>query len=310
MRRAPAEQSPAMSTPRPATPATPATHATWMDLDGPALDRAYSPSSVAPDFLHTLRAYGARSDAVRASLGGGEAMRYGPGGRENVWLYDAAPADAPLLVFFHGGYWQEGDARDALFPAPALLASGIAYASIGYELAPDAGVDDIVSRCAVALALLLRRYRERHPGARAVLSGSSAGAHLAASMMGIDWRTHGFDATPFSATVLLSGVYDLRPLVATYINAPLGMDQATALRCSPLFAELPAAVPSALCWGERETAEFCEQSHRMGERLNQAGVATRLIEIVDRDHFDIVFDLSDPLTPLGREVRRQLEKPE
>lgn len=296
-----------MSTPRPETPAT---HATWMDLDGPALDHAYSPSSVAPDFLHTLKAYGTRSDAVRASLGGGEALRYGPGGRETVWLYDTPRHDAPLLVFFHGGYWQEGDARDALFPVPALKASGIAYASIGYELAPEAGVQDIVARCAVALATVLRRHRERHPGARTVLSGSSAGAHLAASMMTIDWRAHGFDTTPFSAAVLLSGVYDLRPLVATYINAPLDMDEATALRCSPLFADLPAAVPCSLCCGERETAEFGEQSRRMGERLEQAGVATRLLDIADRDHFDIVFDLSDPLTPLGREVRRHLEKSE
>lgn len=295
-----------MSTPRPETPAT---HATWMDLDGPALERAYSPSSVAPDFLHTLRAYRTRSDAVRASVGEGEALRYGQGGRETVWLYDAAPAGAPLLVFFHGGYWQEGDARDALFPVPALREAGIAYASVGYELAPEASVQNIVSRCAQALATVLRHHHERHPGARTVLSGSSAGAHLAASMMAVDWRAHGFDATPFSAAVLLSGVYDLRPLVPTYINAPLGLDAASALHLSPLFAELPAAVPCSLCWGERETAEFGEQSHRMGERLSRDGVATRLIEIADRDHFDIVFDLSDPLTPLGREVRRQLENP-
>jgi len=158
--------------------------------------------------------------------------------------------------------------------------------------------------------MLLRCYHERHPCARAVLAGSSAGAHIAASMMTIDWRLYGFDITPFSAAVLLSGVYDLRPLLRTSINAPLGMDQAGALRCSPLFAELPAAVPSVLCWGERETSEFSVQSHRMAKRLQQAGVAMRLIEIRDRDHFDIVFDLSDPLTPLGREVRRQLEKPE
>ena len=126
-------------------------------------------------------------------------------------------------------------------------------------------------------------------------------------MMTVDWKEHGFSATPFSSAVLLSGVYDLRPLVSTYINDPLRMDVTQALHCSPLFRDLPAAVPCTLSWGENETSEFREQSERFGRRLDAAGVGARLLEVCDRDHFDIALDLGRPGTAVGRDVRARLK---
>ena len=283
------------------------TPATWMSLDSALLSEAYSPSSHAPNFLQILDSYQARSDAARQALGPGEVMVYGPAEREFIRLYEATNASPPLLVFFHGGYWQEGSADMSLFPALELPGSGISFAAVGYTLAPESTVSTIVDQCAQALAKLAHAYFQRHSGARIVLSGSSAGAHLAAMMMTVNWQAHGFATTPFSSAVLLSGVYDLRPLVSTYINDALKMSAALALRNSPLFCELPAAVPCTICWGENETAEFRQQSERFGRRLGAAGIDTRLFEVADRNHFDIVFDLSRPNTTVGRDVRARLK---
>jgi arylformamidase len=277
-------------------------------LDREALGRAYSPSSIAPDFAQTLQKYASLSEAARTALGAGQVLRYGASERESVTLYAAPGASAPLLVFFHGGYWQEGSTRDSVFPAPALRQAGISYAAVGYSLSPQASLSAIVGQCAAALLLLVRLYREQRPGARVVLSGSSAGAHLAAMMMTVDWSEHGFAGAPFSAAVLLSGVYDLRPLVPTYINDALRLDAAQALAMSPMFLPLPATVPCALCWGEREPDEFRLQSQRFAAWLRQEGGSATLCEVATRDHFDIVFDLADPYTVLGREVRTRLEK--
>ena len=63
---------------------TPALRAYGMTLDSEALGRAYSPSSVAPDFLQTLQSYGIRSEEVRTALGKGTVLRYGPAERETV----------------------------------------------------------------------------------------------------------------------------------------------------------------------------------------------------------------------------------
>ena len=56
--------------------------------------------------------------------------------------------------------------------------------------------------------------------------GNSAGAHLSACMMTTDWSQYGVSvAQPLAGAVLLSGVYDLRPIQSTYVNEPLNLTQ-------------------------------------------------------------------------------------
>ncbi|WP_189599021.1 alpha/beta hydrolase fold domain-containing protein, partial [Mesorhizobium sp. M4B.F.Ca.ET.190.01.1.1] len=91
---------------------------------------------------------------------------------------------------------------------------------MNYTLAPHAAVSTIVSQCTNALiSLAIRR-----PHTRIVIAGSSAGAHLAAMLMSMNWKNFGLNAAPFDGAVLISGIYDLRPLVATYINEPLQLN--------------------------------------------------------------------------------------
>ena len=70
--------------------------------------------------------------------------------------------------------------------------------------------------------------------------------------------------------VLVSGIYDLEPLIGTSIDAALGLDPATAARNSPLRQALKGFPPSLVCWGENETDQFKRQS-----RAFAAGAAPR-----------------------------------
>lgn len=100
------------------------------------LEREYSPSSVAPDFMSTVEQYRAASDFIctrHVPL----RVWYGNSADEYSLLFEPAGAAASsMLVFIHGGYWQELSAQDSCFPAEGLLARGIAYAAINYSLAP------------------------------------------------------------------------------------------------------------------------------------------------------------------------------
>jgi len=90
-------------------------------------------------------------------------------------------------------------------------------------------------------------------------------------------------------------VYDLRPLVHTTVNDPLGLDEAGAAALSPMLLPLAAGRPAAVVvWGDNETDAFKAQGGEFGARL---GAAT--FECAGRHHFDIVDDLADPATPLG-----------
>ncbi len=257
---------------------------------------AYSPSTALPDgdLQPYIQAYIDRSAAAYAACGPVHTVRYGPLASNTLDLVvPDAGAPAPLLVFIHGGYWQELSKTESFLPAPDCLARGIGFAAVDYTLAPHARIDAIVAECVTAVSAL---HDEAHllgiDTNCIVLAGSSAGAQLAAMaslMLPARRRPRG--------VVLLSGIYDLEPLVGTYINDPLGMDVATARRHSPAHADLTDFPPALIAWGAIETDEFKRQSRHFAGLLAVA----ETVEVPRRNHFDILFDLADD-SRLGQKV--------
>jgi len=58
-----------------------------------------------------------------------------------------------------------------------------------------------------------------------VVSGHSAGGHLAACMLYTEWRRYGVETQPLCGAVLMSGVYDLDPIHKTTVNNPLNLTE-------------------------------------------------------------------------------------
>jgi arylformamidase len=276
----------------------------WRNFDAATREREYSPSScIGGNYQPFIAAYAGRSAAVRAQHAGPNVhldLAYGAGGTQRLDLFlpeaqaakDALP---PLLVFIHGGYWQELSKNESLFAAADALDQRIAFAALDYTLAPAATVGDMVSECRLAL-----RWLHAHAAAlgfdasRIVVAGSSAGAHLAAMCA---LRTA--EAPIVKAAILVSGIYEVEPLVGTSINAALGLDAPAARAVSPALADLRGFPPAVVCWGAVETGEFKRQGRDFAAALRQAGSACRAFEVPGRNHFDVVLDLADPSTPLG-----------
>lgn len=265
-------------------------------------EREYSPSSrIGGDYRPFLDAYAAGSRAAVDRLGPPHTIAYGPSAAETVDVFvPAAGAPAPTLVFFHGGYWQELSKRESAFAALDAIAAGCALAVVDYALAPAVSVGTIVAQCRAAFD----RVRAEAPAlgldpARLVVAGSSAGAHLAA-MVALQRPAE------VAAAVLVSGVYDLGPLVGTSINAALGLDDATARQLSPQFADLSAFPPAVVAWGDNETGEFVRQSRAFAAALRACDRAVDSLEIAGRNHFDVILDLVAPDTALGTATRARL----
>ena len=108
------------------------------------------------------------------------------------------------------------------------------------------------------------------------------------------------------ATVLVSGVFELAPLLGTSINDALGLSQPVAQTMSPAQQPLAGFAPSIMCWGEIETDEFKRQGRSFAAALQAAGTACQVFEVAGRNHFDIVLDLARPGTRLGDEVLAML----
>jgi arylformamidase len=259
----------------------------WQRLSDAEREREYSPSScIGGNYMPFIRAYAEASEAARRAHPP-TIVRYGRGERQTIDLFalDGA-AEPPLLVFFHGGYWQELSKRESAFAAPHCLAQGIAFAAVDYTLAPSATLSEIVAECRAALASLSRF-------SRVAVAGSSAGAHLAA-MVALD------SGARVSGAVLVSGIYDLEPLIGTSINGALGLDAIEANRNSPLGKLRNVFPPSLVCWGDNETDQFKRQSRAFAQALRAAGSDCVEFECAGRNHFDVILDLADPATELGR----------
>src|SRR5471030_2388473 len=85
-----------------------------------------------------------RSAEMRARDSDHLDLRYGPRQRNRIDFFKAAES-APTLLLIHGGYWQNRTKEVFAMFAEGPMAHGINVALIGYTLAPDATLDDIVA---------------------------------------------------------------------------------------------------------------------------------------------------------------------
>jgi arylformamidase len=270
---------------------------TWRDWPRHVLEREYSPSSKVPGGYGPFgQAYRRRSLEALASMSVRRDLRYGAGPDETLDLFPAPPSadgrPAPLVVFLHGGYWQELSKLDASFAAPGLVAAGVALAAVDYTLAPAMTVEGIVDQATRAVGWLAANASELDVDpARIVVTGHSAGAHLAAL------AADRLPAGSVAGVVLIGGVFDLEPVAATSINDALGLDAVEARRLS--VVPRPGLPPAAVIWGIDETDEFRRQSRELVEAWRAAGNPVLGVEVPGRHHFDLPLDLGDPATVLG-----------
>jgi arylformamidase len=261
------------------------------------LDEAYLPGiSVPPGPF--LDEYAEQSALARRTLPWRD-LRYGSGESERLHFFPAAKADAPLLVFVHGGYWQELTEAESSFAAPGVVAHGAAFAALGYGLAPAYRLDEIT-------AMARRGVRWLYDNAaafgvdprRIVLVGHSAGAQLAAMCL---------DVVPVRAAVLLSGLYELRPLLRTSIGPAIRLSPDEAGRNSPARLLRSGTPPLLAARGADETAGFGQQQDLLVAVANEADVSVDTMVVPRRHHFDLPLGLADPADPLGRRVLSVLQ---
>lgn len=204
----------------------------WRAMDRETLDAAYNNAAAVADAQAWLAAWREAGAARRAMPGAVLDQAYGPRPRNRIDLFPSGAKDAPLLLFFHGGYWQRNAKEGFASMADGALARGIDVALAGYTLCPEVTMTELVAEAQAAVAWVA----EHAPGLgfgmrRLVLSGWSAGGHLAVSCI----------AHPrVDAALPISGVYDLAPIQAGSLNDALRMDAAEAERLSPIRAIAPS----------------------------------------------------------------------
>ncbi len=257
------------------------------------------------NFDDLVRDYAERSAATRARHRCIPDVAYGPGPDETLDLFLPPEPDgpAPVHVFVHGGYWRMFDKEDFSFVAETVLAEGAIAAVINYSLMPGVRLDRIVDQVRRAVRWVAADI-ERYGGDPAALSvsGHSAGAHLCCWLL-----DESFAGGTVKSALLLSGVYDLAPLQASFLQDLIGLTDEEVGRWSPLGARFGAGAEVSILVGERETAPFHEQAGRLADELASRNVERRFAVLAGEDHMTAVRAFGDRKSQAALELKRVIE---
>jgi arylformamidase len=251
------------------------------------VERGYNNRAAVPEHPQHFVQYASLSAAARERYAPQRDIRYGPNPHELLDLFLPAGTPRGTYVYIHGGYWRALSKEDYSFVAGPFVDQGIAVAVIEYDLAPRVSISTIVDESRRAVTWVAGHCAH----GPLIVGGSSAGGHLAAMMLATDWTQHGFDRSPIAGAVTVSGVHDLRPLLAFSYNVDLRLDADEAWRMSPLRYEPTSAAPLLLVCGGDETTEFIRQSQILWDAwpANRRPLDAPLF-VPGRDHFTIQLD--------------------
>ncbi|QHE93218.1 alpha/beta hydrolase fold domain-containing protein [Pandoraea fibrosis] len=230
--------------------------------------------------------------------------------RFDVFSAPGMPDDAPIVVFFHGGGWTNGYKEYVTFMASNVVASGCVLVAPSYRLAPAAALPAALLDGAALLAALPDALPDWAAGAqhrtrrvrRVVLSGHSAGGHLAAllTLRPDVLALAGANPADIIGCLPISGIFDLHhpapatgSLEARVYEMVLGPDTDDALM-SPLCWTRGNRVPMVLSWGEHDSARVALSNQRMASLLNAQGAPCATFVESGADHFQTHTRLADP----------------
>jgi len=226
-------------------------------------------------------------------------LRYGPRERNRIDFLKARD-EAPTLLFIHGGYWQNRAKENFALFAEGPLAYGINVALIGYTLAPDATLDQIVAEIHAGIDFLAKQLPALGGDTKGmVVSGWSAGGHLTAMAL-----THPF----VRAGMAISGIYDLEPIRHSYLNAKLSLDEAASRRNSPMMVPGGPMKPLSLVVGAAELPLLRRQTADFAGHRTRYGLPVTYEEIAGSDHFSIMNEIASPHGRITRLIRQLFER--
>jgi arylformamidase len=271
----------------------------WRSLSQDDRDAGFNNSAAVADSATILAGWKRLSADTRARYPQHLDLRYGPRERNRVDFLNAG-AKGPTLIFIHGGYWQSRAKETFTFCAAGPMAHDINVAFVGYTLAPNATLDEIVGEVRTSIDFLATELTALggDPG-RIIVSGWSAGGHLSSMML-----SH----PRIKAGLLISGIYDLEPIQYSYLNEKLRLDKAMADRNSPMKQHGGADKPVAIVAGSSELPLLRKQSADFAAHRARHGLPVIYEEIPGANHFTIMESLSSPSGRLTTLVRQLAER--
>jgi arylformamidase len=271
----------------------------WRAMGQEALDLGLNNGVAVSGSVDMAAGWEQRSADVRKRIPDHLDLRYGPRERNRIDFLKAGE-QAPTLLFIHGGYWQARSKEVFTIFAEGPMAHNINVALIGYTLAPEATLDEIVGEIHAGIDFLAGQLPAlgAAPGG-IVVSGWSAGGHLTSMAL-----SH----PKVKAGLAISGIFDLEPIRHSYLNEKLRADEATLRRNSPMMQEGGPLKPLSLVVGSGELPLLRKQTADFAGHRARFGLPVTYEEIPDANHFTIMYEMMSPRGRITTLIRQLFER--
>ena len=202
----------------------------------------------------------------------------------------------PVLLFFHGGAWRDGERDGYGFLGRAFAARGIVTVVADYRKSPKHRFPAFVEDTASAIAWVHANI-EKHSGdsSRIYIMGHSAGAHIA-MMAALDrqWlAAHNLDGKAIRGVIGLAGPYDFLPLTTDSSKIALGQWR-DLNETQPVHYARGDAPPLLLLTGDKDTVVKPRNSRSLSARIEKLGGEQKLKVYPNVDHADIIMAVARP----------------
>lgn len=224
-------------------------------------------------------------------------LMYGPADRNrfDIFYTKENPETAPTVLFFHGGGWRVSDKFFANFYAEAYCAEGINFIAATYGFLPQFRLPQIIEHARLCADYVYNNATKLGIDAnRLMLSGNSAGAHLAACAWETEWSARGLPERPFHGAILFSGIYDVFINYHSSNWKGYNWSEEEIHACSPGFHVREGLPPLLLFYGGDETDEFKRQSALLHDAAREKGIPSKLEAIPGTDHFSSQWVMHQP----------------
>ncbi|HPM78327.1 MAG TPA: alpha/beta hydrolase [bacterium] len=226
---------------------------------------------------------------------------YVPGGDPaqvlDIYAIDA-PGPAPVFVFLHGGYWQSGTIKLYGSLAKSLARLGVVTVTVEYRLYPQVTFPAFMDDAVAALNWVHAHIGEfgGDPN-RIVLSGHSAGAHMAALLL-VDDRFRNrlaFPVAQLAGAALFAGAFDFyreNKLDMNIIRRVMGGDEETVRLAQPIVHVRADVPPMLIVNGDRDKLTSEPQAAFFAQAMRDAGAPVTYAQIPGGDHLSVILDIA------------------
>ncbi len=244
------------------------------------------------DLLDRYWADGARFDgSVKTEI------PYGADARQKLDVYTPSTAGPhPILIFFHGGSWRDGDRAGYGFLGRAFAARGIITIIADYRKIPKNIFPDFVEDSAAAIVWANKHGAEYGGDPRNLfVIGHSAGAHIAMlSLLDKQWLVRlGEDSHIVRGIIGLAGPYDFLPFTTDAARQALGQWPRPA-ETQPITYARGDAPAMLLLTGDTDVTVKPRNSVKLAAAINQLGGEAAIKIYPNVDHSRIIMAISQP----------------